>query len=196
MQDLWCLLEQPRKRRKAQRPSADDAELDALRGLHPQNGFGGGSFAASPPAPASAAAAEIELQSLGLASQGASQQLMSQASQDENVARLMEMGYCADKADKVHPTCHEPTLVRGGGKSWPLQLRRLLVPWQADLLRMLDTQAAPYCHGCPTRWQLLTWASMWRRTFHPRCMIAAAGATGVRQLHGNCSGHHRPVRLR
>jgi hypothetical protein len=41
-----------------------------------------------------------EFQGLGLGSQGASQ-LMSQASQDENVARLMEMGYCADKADKV-----------------------------------------------------------------------------------------------
>jgi hypothetical protein len=96
---------QPRKRQKAQRPGADAAELDVLRGSHPQNGFGGGASAASPPAPAAAAAEPVpEFQGLGLASQGASQQLMSQASQDENVARLMEMGYCADKADKVPDT--------------------------------------------------------------------------------------------
>ena len=79
---------QPRKRQKAQRRSVDNAELDALRGSHPQDGYGGGGAStASPPAPAAAAAEPVpEFQGLGLASQGASQQLMSQASQDENVA--------------------------------------------------------------------------------------------------------------
>lgn len=47
-----------------------------------------------------AAEAAGELEKLRLASQSGSQP-MSQASQDENVARLMEMGYDADRASKV-----------------------------------------------------------------------------------------------